>query len=788
MSSQQQRARRIFNACRRAETPHERAELIERECGNDSALQSAVVNLIEAHEANGSFLEKPLDGLLADRVDPAVAATIGMPPPVEQPGSRIGPYKLLQQIGEGGFGVVYMALQTKPVRRKVALKIIKAGMDTKEVIARFEAERQALALMDHPNIAKVLDAGTTSSKPEAQAKGNGDSPSLALQASMGRPYFVMELVHGVPITEFCDENRLTTRERLELFVAVCRAVQHAHQKGIIHRDLKPSNVLITMHDDKPVPKVIDFGVSKALSQQLTEKTLFTAYGQIVGTPLYMSPEQAQFSGLDVDTRSDVYSLGVLLYELLTGSTPFDKETLQKSGFDAMRRLIREVDPPRPSTRVSTLQAAALSTVSDQRKVDPRKLSQSLRGELDWIVMKALEKDRNRRYESASAFAADVERYLADEPVQACPPSLLYRMSKTARRNKTLLWTGAAVMTAMIIGTAVSLWYAYEAGQAREQAEGEKEKAVAAQQLADKRLDQSRTDFDRAIQSLDTIVEEVSSAEFAHMPRAARVREKILEKALKFYQAIIAEHDNDPYARMQYATAYVRIAKIQTLLWRDEDALKSLNTSIRILEKLVADHPEELRYHRQLSVALFDRMHHHRSRPREERLVDAERALQIRRRLLRSSGGVGLPIMCYKVANMLPPDSPRARELIEECNQICKDYNLPLVPGAQIWLAERAEESGELNEAVRFYRRGIERYEEMGANPGKSNNHIERWLAAVCIEDLARVYEKLGKLKNAEAAYRTAVEKAWRLFREYGDLQSQSQPIPWDFSKKTSLGV
>ena len=316
--------------------------------------------------------------------------TAGEPSIAEHPGEHIGPYKLLEQIGEGGFGVVFMAEQTAPVRRKVALKIIKPGMDTKQVIARFEAERQALALMDHPNIARVFDAGATES---------------------GRPYFVMELVHGVPITEYCNLQKLTPSERLELFIDVCRAVQHAHQKGIIHRDLKPSNVMVTMHDDKPVPKIIDFGVSKAISQQLTEKTLFTAYGQMVGTPMYMSPEQAQLSGLDVDTRSDVYSLGVLLYELMTGTTPFDEATLKRVGFDEMRRMIREDEPLRPSARINTLKADLLSTVADQRKIDPHKLSQTLRGELDWIVMKCLEKDRNRRYESANGLAADIDAIL-----------------------------------------------------------------------------------------------------------------------------------------------------------------------------------------------------------------------------------------------------------------------------------------------------------------------------------------------------------------------------------------
>jgi serine/threonine protein kinase/tetratricopeptide (TPR) repeat protein len=472
----------VFSAARRLPAA-ERAAYLDQTCAGEPALRQRVEELLRAGEDANAFLKEPAVG--AQRPPDPSSAT-GLDAPGEKPGDRIGHYKLLQQIGEGGCGLVFMAEQEEPVRRRVALKVIKLGMDTKQVIARFEAERQALAMMDHPNIAKIYDAGATAGTlmhplTPALSPPDGEREKSAQPISAGRPYFVMELVRGIKITEYCDEHNLSTKERLELFIQVCQAVQHAHQKGIIHRDLKPSNILVASDDGVPVPKVIDFGIAKATQGRLTDQTLFTAFEQFIGTPAYMSPEQAELTMHDVDTRTDIYSLGVLLYELLIGRTPFDTQELLASGLDTMRQTIREQEPVRPSTRLSTMLEGEQTNAARQRRTDVPKLIHLLRGDLDWIVMKCLEKDRNRRYETANGLARDLERFLADEPVVARPPSKLYGLQKMVRRHRLAFAAASAVIAALVIGLSLAAWQFVERSRAYCRAVTE---AVKSQRVAD----------------------------------------------------------------------------------------------------------------------------------------------------------------------------------------------------------------------------------------------------------------------------------------------------------------
>ncbi|HUU98855.1 MAG TPA: tetratricopeptide repeat protein [Phycisphaerae bacterium] len=643
-SAQHERLEQLFNATLERKTPAERAAFLAGACDDEPVLRASVEELLRAHDRAGSFLDAPA-------VDPN--ATLASAPASESPGTKIGRYKILQEIGEGGFGSVYLAEQEEPVRRKVALKIIKLGMDTKQVIARFEAERQALALMDHPNIAKVLDAGATET---------------------GRPYFVMELVKGVRITEYCDQSKLSTRQRLELFLLVCQAVQHAHQKGIIHRDIKPNNVLVTLHDTKPVPKVIDFGIAKATSHRLTEKTLFTEFRQFIGTPEYMSPDQAETSGLDVDTRTDIYSLGVLLYELLTGTTPFDARTLRSAGFDEIKRIIREVEPDRPSTRVATL-AASGAGVGALRQSEPAALSKLIRGDLDWIVMKALEKDRTRRYQSASELANDVERHLNYEPVLAGPPGMAYKFSKFIRRNRVAVIAGSLIAVALVTGLSLATVGFIHATRASAALKLERDAAEAAQVEAEQaRLSEqdqrqlAEANAGRARQANEFLQEMLASVDPSKaLGREVTMRYVLDEAAGKIDEGALAEQPEvEAAVRMTlgrtyqalglYAAAEIHLRAAEEIRRKElgdehPDTLRSRSVLAGLLTSqhkyaqaealarrtaetqsrvLGAEHPDTLASRNRLGVAL-------RRQDTPDKLAEAEsihgRTLEIQQRML-----------------------------------------------------------------------------------------------------------------------------------------------------------
>lgn len=572
----------IFCAAIEMETSSQRQSWLDQACDDDAELRGQVNRLLQAHFRGGSIIDSPAH---------AIDATVEQPARLI-PGTQIGPYKLLQQIGEGGMGTVFMAEQTHPVQRKVALKLIKPGMDSRQIIARFEAERQALAMMDHVNIARVLDAGATAS---------------------GRPYFVMELVHGIPITNYCDDNRLTPRQRLELFVPVCQAIQHAHQKGIIHRDIKPSNVMVTRYDGKPVPKVIDFGVAKATEQKLTEQTLFTQYGTLVGTLEYMSPEQAEMNALGVDTRSDIYSLGVLLYELLTGSTPLSGKQMKEAAYGEILRLIKEEEPPKPSTRLSD-SGEALASISAQRQTEPAKLSKLMRGELDWIVMKTLEKDRNRRYETASGLGRDVQHYLNDEPVIACPPTVRYRMWKFARRNKGALVTTALVGATLVSGVILLAISNVQIKQEQNRTAGQRTRAELALgaakenlqlatnnlQRADANLELANGNLDLALEALDEVfMKEIEVRVREKRELSPRDRE-FLQKGLRFYEQFTWR--NNAHAGLQAATAkanrragYLRLELSQ---WPEAEA--HFRKAISLQERPVLESPQSEQERRELT--------------------------------------------------------------------------------------------------------------------------------------------------------------------------------------------
>jgi serine/threonine protein kinase/Flp pilus assembly protein TadD len=709
---------------------------LDQACGDDLALRRQVSLLFKEYAEGEGILDRPR----ADSTATACFETWS-----EGPGTVIGPYKLMEQIGEGGMGLVFVAEQQHPVRRKVALKVIKPGMDTRWIMARFEAERQALALMDHPNIAKVHDGGETAG---------------------GRPYFVMELVKGVPITEYCDDNKLIPRKRLELFLTVCEAVQHAHQKGIIHRDIKPSNVLVTSHDGKPVVKVIDFGVAKPIGQQLTDKTVYTQFAQLIGTPLYMSPEQAGESSLDVDTRSDIYALGVLLYELLTGTTPFDKKRLNQASFDEIRRIIREEEPPKPSTRMSTVSQGA-TTASEKRGSDPRKLSRLFRGELDWIVMKALEKDRNRRYETASAFAADVRHYLSDEPVQACPPSVSYRLQKFVRRHKGPVSAASAILLVLlvgIVGTTTGLVLALAAERRTATERDEKEEARR----------QTR-------QALNTMTDEVVEKLLGKQAQLTDESREFLKKVLAYHEAFAAAKADDPEGRQSRAEAYSRVGSIRMALGEIREAEAAYHDAVAIQQQLADEFPDRPEFrqglatsHGQLGDALtfLGRTEEAEEAYREalalwtQLAADFPARPEFRQKLARTH-------MALRdlLRNTSQPEQAEAACLDAQviCTQLAADF--PNRPEYREDLADCYYRLGELLNAIDRKKEAESAYGEALAIrnqlaidfPNRAESHEGLALNHIM---LGVMYRATGRPKEAEEAYREAVKVGKQLAAEF----------------------
>jgi serine/threonine protein kinase len=516
-----------------------RANFVKAACANNVELLKEVESLLRAHDDSQGIIPIEQVELLG-----STKPFTGNP----HPGDLIsGRYKLLELIGEGGMGMVWLAEQREPVKRKVAIKLVKAGMDSHQVLARFEAERQALALMDHPNIAKVFDGGVT---------------------EQGRPFFVMEFVKGVPLTDYCDEARLSIKQRLALFIPICQAVQHAHQKGIIHRDLKPSNLLVCLYDGKPIPKVIDFGLAKAMHQSLTESTIHTAIGMMVGTPLYMSPEQAELNNLDIDTRTDVYSLGVILYELLTGSTPLERQQLKKAAYVDILRLIKEFEPPRPSTKISG--SKSLPNIAAQRSLEPRKLSRILAGDLDWIVMKSLEKERCRRYETANGLARDIERYLRDDNVEATPPTAAYRLKKFAKKHFVTLGTMTTVSLALVLGIALSTWQAYRASLAESRMKG----ALDKEETQRKRAEENEAAAIAAVKSFRDAI--ANNPELRNSPQLEGLRKQLLREPLEYFkhlrERLVSESASSPKALLKLANAQVELGHLLREIGDRSDAL------------------------------------------------------------------------------------------------------------------------------------------------------------------------------------------------------------------------
>ena len=725
----------IFMTALEIESEAERRAYIKQACGEDAALQLQVEQLLNNHMQAGSFLN--MNGENEAKPDSTQD---------NQP-TQIGPYKLLQKIGEGGMGLVFLAEQTEPFQRQVALKVIRAGMDSSQVVARFEQERQALAVMDHPNIARVIDGGL---------------------AADGRPYFAMELIQGLPITEYCDLHRLTLRQRLELFVPVCQAVQHAHQKGIIHRDLKPSNVLVTEVEGRPTPKVIDFGVAKAVGVRLSSATLNTQLGAIIGTLEYMSPEQAVPDHEDIDTRSDIYCLGVLLFELLTGSTPLQRQKLKDVAVLELLRVIREEEPPKPSHRLSTIHD--LPSVAACRGLEPKSLSNVVKGDLDWIVMKCLEKDRNRRYSVANAVARDIERFLCHEPIEAGPPGASYRMRKFLWRNRWATTVVTLLLLSLVggmVGTSIGLVQA-----ARSQAATSQALEVAKQQR-----DRAERHYQRALSAVDRLLTRVGGVRLETVPRMDETRRKILEDALEFYNEILKEENGDNAVRREVGLAWARVGELQSALG-DDQAVKSLRHALDIQQQLLAEFPNETQYnedairgHRRLAFELF-------------RLGEYSDGTAVVDDILNhgsftTNEARSEQITLFRLLAMICATTQKRNEAVAAGESALQLADALVQSEPTVW-DHKMERSSVLSLLGNLYREGRKLEEaktllqegksilEQKLTESPSDVDVQNYLAATCV-NLGLTYANLDRPKDAQAEYAIAVDNFESLARAHPSL-------------------
>jgi eukaryotic-like serine/threonine-protein kinase len=682
----------LFAAALEKATPAERRAFLDEACGPDPALRRRLDRLLAADKETHGILEgAPAAGPISPSgAQPALTA------------GRVfaDRFRLCAKLGEGGMGEVWVVEQTEPVRRRVALKVIRPGLDSGRLLARFDQERQALAVMDHPNIAKVLDAGIDDA---------------------GRSYFAMELINGVPITKYCDDARLSLRQRLELFVPVCQAVQHAHQKGIIHRDLKPSNILVGLYDGRPVPKVIDFGVAKATGPRLTEQSVHTEVGWLIGTLEYMSPEQATLNNLDIDTRSDVYALGAVLYELLTGSVPFSRQELQAAAFTDVLRLIRDVDPPRPSTKLSN--SVALANAAAVRQTEPKKLLALVRGDLDWIVMRCLEKDRNRRYGTASGVARDLERYLTGEPVEACPPSAGYRLRKYAWKYRKALAAAGAFAALLVAATVVSLSLASWALREGRRAEARQREA--------------ETYLTGALGAVDQMLTRVAEVKLANIPQLEPVRRELLQDALRFCQGFLKEHGNSPDIRLEVASAYRRTGRIQHALGQSTEAEESFRQAVAIAEQLRAEAPDD--------PAVLDKLagiHGELGlyyRDNKDRLRQAEKAFQ------------------------------QAVALREQLDRQDSAYpeNRSTLAGIHGTLVGLYRILGELGQAEVAFNKCEALIQDLLSHDAKNTRYL--MILGVCHQNMALVYGAKDRLAEAEAAHRKTIDLYQQLTRDHPNV-------------------